>query len=76
MRGEQVRHDPAVGRHEWGDLDHLRVAGRRADPIGRPEEHRAPRHASRQIPARRANDDDRAARHVLAGVIADALHHG
>src|SRR5690606_22865966 len=56
--------------------DRVRREAQREHPVLVEDPGGAARHAGAEVPARRAQDDDRPARHVLAAVVAAALHDG
>src|SRR5437764_1784384 len=57
------------------ELDHLGVALRREGAVGVEHVRDAAAHARREVAASRTEDDDAAAGHVLAAVVADTLDH-
>src|SRR5262249_56655964 len=74
---EEVAHGLDVrGRMEWPDVDHADVAAPLEVAIDVEDVGDAARHPRREVAPRASQHDHAAARHVLAAVVADALHDG
>src|SRR6185369_3491774 len=72
---DQVAHERDVLRLiETLEIDHAEVTPALEVTVQIENVRDAPRHAGREVPAGASQDDDPTAGHVLAGMIADALH--